>query len=106
MTDESLPRSTEPDPVTDALQSEHKHFQQRYDAIMTELSGKEYPMTENDLVLFRESLLDLPPGESGTNPRHSARQAALDSPEKLRELYQHICRQREAVERMTNEHRG
>jgi hypothetical protein len=103
MTEQQYPESTNPDTVTDMLNGEFEHFRQRFLELMEELAGKEYPMTDNDLVLFRESLLDLPASQSGADYQNTSRQEALDDPEKLRQLYQFTLRSREAVSRIDRE---
>jgi hypothetical protein len=101
--DEHFPEPPETHPVSEALDHELKRFKQRFRELMAELAAKEYPMTDNDLVLFRESLLQLPASEHGIDTLGTVREEALDDPHKLRELYQATQRTREAVERMNDE---
>jgi hypothetical protein len=103
MTDEYFPEYANPHPVTEALDQELERFKQRFRKLMAELAEKEYPMSDNDLVLFRESLLELPASEHAADSLGAVRQEALDDPLKLRELYQATQRTREAVERMSQE---
>ena len=105
MTEEHYSEPAEVQPVTTALDLELKRFQQRFRELTGELADKQYPMDDNDLTLFRESLLALPADDQASELR-AVRQSALDDPEKLRELFQVTLRTREAIDRISREGSG
>jgi hypothetical protein len=103
MSDENYPEQAAPVSVEEILDRELKRFKQRFAELMDELADTEYPMTDNDLVLFRERLLDLPGNQRGADTLGTVREEALDDPDKLRQLYQVTLRTRDAIDRMNHD---